>query len=372
MQTLVFEVGEEARIDILSIGGDLRLSGREENQVELKAPSGADLSINQDGNQLSISCPSDCLIFLPRNSEVEVHAVGGDVRVTNVAGELNIRTVGGDLSLRGHGEATIETIGGNFHARKGSNDLNVERIGGDALVDRISGSVLLRSIGGDLRLRRVDGSVDLVVGGDASLMFTTLGGEMVKVHVGGDLSCNLPSDASATVKLSCGGVIHTPETIQPEQPESDGLYKLGDGEIQVDLIAGGDLWFQADNTGEAGIFANLGDSIAFQVESELEAGIAEVEAKMEAIGAGMGSFPSERIGEQVRRAVTRARRKSEGARRKSKRVMMARRGTFQTKSEGRGMGVSEDERLSILRMLEKGIITVEEAEKLLQTLEGES
>jgi hypothetical protein len=32
--------------------------------------------------------------------------------------------------------------------------------------------------------------------------------------------------------------------------------------------------------------------------------------------------------------------------------------------------VSEDERLSILRMLEKGTVTVEEAEKLLQALEG--
>ena len=375
MQTLIYEVGDKPKVTIQSIGGDLRISGRQEEQVEIKAYSD-DVDVVQNGDSLIINCPSDCLIFLPNDSAINAEAIGGDVRATNVRGEMMLRIIGGDLSLRGMGKGTFETIGGSLHVRKGTGDISIDRVGGDAVVDRISGNVKLRSVGGDLRLRRVDGAVEVDVGGDASVMFTTLGGKCVSVKAGGDLSCYLPGDSSAKVSVSAGGDIHIPNSIEVEDKGTGKVFKLRDGQIPVDLIAGGKLWLQGDKSSDDLLYANLGESIASQIETEVEAGITQMEATLEAIGAGVGAFSSERIGEQVRRAVTRARRKAEQGKKRAERAR--RRAGKKSRSikhnlSGRSAGRpedSEDEHLSILRMLEKGTITVEEAEKLLQALEG--
>jgi hypothetical protein len=375
MQTLTFEVGDEPVVKLESIRGDLRLSGRKGEQIEIKAYSD-DVDIDQTGDVLTITCPSDCLIFLPSESRIDGESIGGDVRATNIRGDVKLRTVGGDLSLRGFGNAVFETIGGDFHARKGTGDISVDRIGSDAVIDRISGDVTLRNVGGDLRLRRVDGAVEINIGGDVSVMFTTLVGDKVSVKAGGDLSCTLPRDASATVSLSAGGEVYIPGTVEAEEMDKTKVFTLGEGKTPVELIAGGDLWCQSDEVSDSVVFADLGETIASQVESEVEAGIAEMEARLEALGAGAGTFSSERIGEQVRRAVTRARRKAERGKRRAERTK--RRVERKTRSINLNLGdrtsgkpkVSEDERLSILRMLEKGTVTVEEAEKLLQALEG--
>ena len=123
------------------------------------------------------------------------------------------------------------------------------------------------------------------------------------------------------------------------------------------------------------------------VIEDLEAGLAEMEARLEALGAGLGSFDSERIGDQVRRSVSRARRNADRARARSARaVRKAQRAAEKASKRSKTRRVrvdldldtlgkkrkpvSDEERLSILRMLEKGTITVDEAEKLLQALEA--
>jgi DNA invertase Pin-like site-specific DNA recombinase len=103
-----------------------------------------------------------------------------------------------------------------------------------------------------------------------------------------------------------------------------------------------------------------------------------MEARFNAIGAGMYTFDAERIGERVRRSVERARRKAVKAQeRASKRAEKYARKHDRKRSitiggpEPSGPVVSEEERMSVLRMLEQGKISVEEAEKLLKTLGGE-
>jgi hypothetical protein len=381
METILFDVGDKPKVKFLSIGGDLRLSGRESTEFEAKAPTRSELVGEQKEEWIEVRCNSDCLVFLPREAYVEAETVGGDVRATNITGGLLIRTVGGDAGLRGVGMASFETIGGDLHVRKQTGDLSLDRLGGDALVDRISGDIRLRSVGGDLSLRRVDGLVDVAAGGDAALSFTTLGGEQISVNAGGDLSCHLPESASAQVHIQAGGEIQVSKTSQ-EVTRSDGkvVHKFGEGEVEIQLNAGGDVWV-GGMEGMADLdFASLGSNIAQQVESEIEAGMAEMEASLEAMSAGLGSFESDRIGEQVRRAVSRARRNADRAKRRAHKDLLKTRKLakgkrlrvdFDMDLGGRSKReISDEERLAILRMLEKGAITVDEAENLLQALEG--
>jgi DUF4097 and DUF4098 domain-containing protein YvlB len=382
METILFDVGNKPKVKFLSIGGDLRLSGRDSTQFEAKAPTNSELVGEQKEEWIEVRCNSDCLVFLPKEAMIEAETVGGDVRATNISGGLLLRTVGGDVGLRGVGSVSFETIGGDLHARKQTGDLTLDRLGGDALIDRISGNVRLRSVGGDLSLRRVDGLVDVVVGGDASLSFTTLGGQKISVSAGGDLSCHLPENASAQVQIQAGGEVQVSKKSQ-EVTRSEGkvVHTFGEGEVEIQLNVGGDVWVGGVEDVAGLDFTSLGSTIAQQVESEIEAGMVEMEASLEAMGAGLGSFESDRIGEQVRRAVSRARRNAERAKRKAhKDIMKARKAShgrrlrvdFDMDLGGKGKRVvSDEERLAILRMLEKGNITVDEAENLLQALEGD-
>jgi len=387
METVLFEVGENPKVKILSIGGDLRLSGRESEQFEAKAPTGAGLLGEQKKDWIEIECPEDCLIFLPRDAQIECESVGGDMRATNINGGLSTKSVGGDVGLRSAGKVVFETIGGDLHVRKQTDNLSVDRTGGEVVVDRISGDVRLRSVGGDLSLRRVDGLVETVAGGDVALSFTTLG-ENISVVAGGDLSCKLPSDASAKVQASAGGEVHFPKgTGEESRDEGHVSHTFKEGKSKVSLTAGGDIWVGGMEEASDLDLSDLGSSIAEQVEMEVEAGLAEMDARLEAVGAGLGSFDSERIGDQVRRSVSRARRTAARARKKSDRARRsARRVADKAKTASRGRrikfdldidsgdkrkkAVSDEERLSILRMLENGTITVDEAEKLLQALEA--
>jgi hypothetical protein len=146
---------------------------------------------------------------------------------------------------------------------------------------------------------------------------------------------------------------------------------MGKAEAEIELQAGGDLWVRAGDLEDMDVEFDLGEDIAARIESKM----AEMEARLGALGAGVFAFDSERIGDQVRRAVTRAMRKAAGAR---KRAVV---GKARGKRTGPGVfgacgvpgpGAHEEERLAVLGMLEKGTISVEEAEKLLKALEGEA
>jgi hypothetical protein len=374
METIKLEVGETPIVKIEAIGGDLRLSGRRDTQFEAQAPERGTLNVEQDGDQIKVRCRSGCLIFMPANAQIEVEQVGGDARVIGLTNELMMKTVGGDLSLRRVARSTFELIGGDLHARKVDGDLTVDRIGGDAIAEKVDGDVRLRSVGADLVLHKVTGLVEATVGGDASLSFTPKADAPLVVTAGGDLSCRLPEDISAKITMNAGGDIATPTDIEHVIENGRTVIRLGDAETSIELTAGGDLWLRVGKRE-----MDFAEDFVGSVMGDLDARLAEMEARFNAIGAGMYTFDAERIGERVRQSVERARRKANKAQeRAAKRAEKYARKHGRRHSitiggtEPREPVVSEEERLTVLRMLEQGKISVEEAEKLLKTLGGEN
>jgi hypothetical protein len=365
VEKITLDVGPDADVLLDNIGGDLRLSGRGEGRFEAQAAEGGELKVRRDGDRIRVGCQSGCLIFLPTGARVEAKHVGGDVRVTNISNEVLIRNVGGDVSLRRLGQAAFEMVGGDLQARDLEGALSLDRVGGDAVVEGVRGDVRLRSVGGDLMLRHVTGLIDLAAGGDVSLRYDPPAGSSSSVAAGGDLSCTLAEAASVKVELNAGGDLHT--DVSPESGwENEHLLVLGDADAELRLTAGGDLWFR---TGEA----EFGEDLVGEIMGEVDARIAEMEARFGAIGAGMAAFDAERIGERVRRAVARAKRKASKARRKSawKSGTKAKTVSF-TGFADVTQPVTDEERMRILKMVEQGTITVEQAETLLEALEGES
>jgi len=370
MEKVKMEVGETPTVKIVAIGGDLRLTGRNDTQFEAQAPEKGSLTVDQEDDQISVACRSGCLIFLPVGAQVEVEQVGGDARVTGLTNELMMRTVGGDLSLRRVGRSTFELIGGDLYARKVAGDLTVDRIGGDAVAERVEGDVRLPAVGGDLVLHKVTGLVETAVGGDASLSLSPEAETHSIIQAGGDLTCRLPEDVSASITVQAGGDMALPSDVEREDTDQGTIIRLGDAEATIELSAGGDLWLWVGKRE-----VDYAEDMVGSVMGELDARLVEMEARFNAIGAGMYAFDAERIGERVRRSVARAQRKAaQGRTRAERKVAKSKRGrtvTFGT-PEPQRPEVSEEERLAVLRMLEKGTISVEEAEKLLHSLGGEA
>jgi hypothetical protein len=384
MDKVKIDVSGPLTVRIQSIGGDLRMSGGKGNQFEAQAPEEGALQVEPDGDEIGVTCRSSCLMFLPAETRVEAEQIGGDARVTGIINELMIKTARGDLSLRRVGRSTFELVGGDLHARKVSGDLTVDRVGGDVVAESVEGDTRLRTVGGDLVLRRAGRVVEASVGGDASLALSSIAGTKSVIQAGGDVSCWLPEDASATVIVRAGGDMALPSDIERERSDEGTILQLGEGEATIELSAGGNLWLHV-GTRELDFTGDLVGNII----GDVDARIAEMEARFNAIGAGIYTFDAERIGERVRRSVERARRKAVRAQAKAEkhvaklekaRARAARKVAKSKRRQTITFGVhephepvvSEEERLAVLRMLEKGMISVDEAEELLKTLGGES
>lgn len=372
METLKIDVGDKPQVRITSIGGDLRLTGREGAQLEAHAPVDGKLSVTKDAEAVLITCRSGCLVFLPAESQVQAETIGGDVRAIGLSADLTLGTVGGDCSLRRMGKVAIERIGGDLDARKLDGDLSLKSGGSDGVVTQVQGAVEIGMLGGDFSLGRVEGKVEVNVGGNVSVRLSPQKKGRALVTAGGDLACRLPEDASAKIKVQAGGDLRLSGIEESESKEAGGLLRIGKGEAEIELSAGGDLWLHAGAESFADIDLDLGESIAARIEAKM----ADIEARFGATDSGFSKFDSDRIGERVRRAVSRSMRKAAKAQRRAEL-------RFDRTHEGKHIHfgpfgtpthepASEEERMSILRMLEQGKINVDEAENLLKALEEKS
>ncbi len=367
METIRFDVEENSRVVIQAIGGDLRVTGRTEMVFEAQSPERGRMVARQDGALIELDSRSNCLVFVPESVQLEVSSVGGDARVTGVQGGVSIGTVGGDLSLQRLTTASVQKVGGDVDVRRNLEQLDIDWAGGDMVIDRASGQVRVKGVGGDLRLRRCSASVDASAGGDIRLDLEPPAGSSSTLMAGGDTSCSLPETASARVSLAAGGdlIVHREDDIEYEDGETEIM--VGDGAAELKLRTGGDIRLQ--------IGARTQEVNDVWEESLEEAGrdIADVEAALGALGLHLSIGQTEKINRAVRRAVSRAGHKHTVRSRRADKAHRDKPHRVNINFGFAGAGASQptdEEKLSILKMLEAGTITIEEADMLLQALEG--
>lgn len=370
METIAQEVGAAPKVRLTTIGGDLRLTGREGTTLEAQAPPRGDLEVKVVGDHIEVSSRAACLIFLPEGAQVSGEGVGGDARITGLRGNLELGAVGGDLSLRRVGRCEIGRVGGDLTAHRVWGDLSVGWLGGDAQVDEVEGNVSLPAVGGDLEIREAAGGIRAEAGGDVSLVLAPLAGSVTSVRAGGDLICRLSPQASVRLTLRAGGDLHAAIPGEREHSGEALVVRVGAGEATAELSAGGDLSVGPRGaSSEAGAATDWAGDMRMRVEAQVDAALAEVEASLGSLEASALGIDAERLRARVRQAADRAQRHAERARQRHENA--ARRidinfGPFGTSRPS----ASDEERLAVLRMLEQGSITLEEAERLLKALDG--
>jgi hypothetical protein len=226
----------------------------------------------------------------------------------------------------------------------------------------------------------------------------------------------LPDDANVDVVLISGSGTVQIALPDIEIEESGGRHqgRVGDGGAMLELTAGADIALTATELGEEGVFAgdfSCGFGSGFEAWADDFAGHMQAHAEMvtEHVGerlrhvasampdvlvaAGLPDKDAQRIAMRVevagQRAVDRAAKHADRAARKAERCAShaarraERRGAGHGPAHGRhrghgrrgkgesaaSAGVSAEERLSILRMVEEGKLSVDDAERLLRALE---
>jgi hypothetical protein len=387
----------------LEIGGDLRLSGDDRNEIVAEGDDKIELTTSNDGSQARLYCGGHCTVRVPRRARLRGDHIGGDARIKELEADLTLKTVGGDLVLRRVAGVKLDRVGGDLSAKYVNGSLLFGEVGGDVSAREVKGG-LAGAAGGDMYLRNVAAEASGVAGGDVVLHLEFAPPHTYEFSAGGDIICRVPPGASAVITAQCTGDLSVDVPgARIEGRDGQQVVTLGAGEARVSLRAGSDITISdvtASSSGVADSGDDFGERIAAEIEARVGARLAEVERELNMqFGSlklnlsGLGGVDAERIAARVRRAVEAARRRDEAARRKaeafSRKAEQIGERSGRRKSWGftfsmpprpptppaptRAPGVepvSEDERLAILRMLEQGKISVAEAEKLLAALEG--
>lgn len=380
-----------APVIIQMVGGDLRIRGRSGSDM---IAEGDGLKIEQIGDDQPylVRCDGDCRLTIPGQINVIVQQVGGDAKLTDIGGTTEVKSVGGDLTLRGVQSAHIRSVGGDLRLKWAEADVTVQSVGSDATIREVCGNVKVDSIGSDLYIRNIEGGCIVEnVGTDLLLSMDFLPDQEYRFGAQGDILCRIQPDTNARFIVPGDLPIRLDIEATIAETEDEQIVTVGDGSATVIIEHGESLRLVSE---EEDYVLDLG----IQIEEEMEARLSTIEEKIsqqldgldERIKARTEHFASQaerfadRAQRQAQRTAERVRKNIERQQTKSKRGGHSARIEF-----GRGTPpiefgwgappppappkpsepISEQERLLILKMVQEGKITIEEAERLLAALD---
>lgn len=367
--------GDSPVLQINKIGGSLQVKSWSEDSIRIEVQREENLDYSFERNTLELSCSSDCLLRVPEESTTHIESVGGDAFVISVEGEVHVERVGGSLTLKNVGPATLGRIFGNLTARNVEGELSVSEVSGNVSLRDVEGDVAANKVSANLSLRNIEGSIEAKSGGNADLRLDMDDNNECRVKAGGNLFCHLESSADADVVLTSSAQqihIYTDESNQVLQTGKHE-FTLGAGGVIVELTAGGHIDFRCRDLDDELLpdmdfvddLTGLADEITGQVTAQMGDQIEALNEKLQAL--------SERLKQSGSQAGARAQRRVEAAQKRLERKLQGRKaGRIVTMSHGVNATepVSSKERGLILQMVQEKKINVDEAEMLLNTLEG--
>lgn len=380
MARINLDSGDISEVHIERVAGSLQIKGWDEDSIRIDVQDEQDLTYTINDELFVLNCKGDCVLRIPESSSLDVESVGGNAFIGDIEGELNLQSISGSLSVKTVGGTTIGTVSGNLSIRGVEGDLTIDSIQGNASIRDIEGSVSATEVQANLSLRDIEGEIQARSRGNAELRVEPE--DEVNVKTQGNLFCRVEEDADLDVTLHSGANHIQLYTDNGRQLLNNENYKfeLGDGGTEVKLYADGQIDFRS--SGKAGDFsfdvdldfvddmAGLADEISEQVTSQMESQLENLNEQLESL--------SERLRNTGDRAARNAQRHVHAAQRRlQQRLAMQRgragkRGRVVNAAPGvkRSEPVSSAERALILQMVQEKKINVQEAEMLLNTLEG--
>lgn len=355
----------------ISCQADLQIVGTTDNVVAIDIEDNSPASrVERQDELIVVTAQRDCDIACPIGTLLTIEHASGDLRVTQVKGALVVNLVNGDAALHDVGPVAMKSVQGDLSLRDASGDVQIEVVRGDAKLKRVAGHVVLNKVAGDLSANDLGGGLAVSqVGGDATLQTSLGAGCTYTVKAGGDVILRV-NNGGGQFALNCKGDLRVrlPMTNWTGNDRSaTGTY--GDGSAQVTLMADGDLLVLPGNSGAAPFDP---DALSEQVEAMIESAMSQFESQMSRVQHDLeqrfGKFDkqAEKAAERAARSAERAKRRAEHAAGSWSFSV----GRSPTPPAPPSEPVSDQERLMILKMVEEGKITADQAAQLLSALEG--
>jgi hypothetical protein len=380
-----FETSANPHITITECLGNLVVRGSGERRITLRVQGGADdVVLKQEGETSTLAARAGCLLTYPPATTLTVDGVQGNLKVEGVEGLATIGTVHGNVDLRGVGSATLEQAFGNLGARHVVGDLRVQTTRGNARVAQVEGSLFLGQVGGNLVSRGLQrGLVAEQVRGNVRLGPPFSPGLTYRLSANGNLDVHLPVNASLRLALRAGDRVRSriPDlTLEETEGKATGV--LGDGEASLEAQVDGHVSLRPLETEEMPaerlpfeLAADL-NGLGAQIEARIAEAMAEMEVHLEE---SLSRIDDPRLRQRVEReaeqaagkARRRAEQEAERARLRAERAERRWQRVSGRRPRPRSEPATDEERMWILRLVEAGKITPEQAADLLAALEGQ-
>lgn len=376
------EAALEVKGDYLIEASDkgYRLVGK--GALRLYVPGEASVIVDRVGGDLAIRhlMGSSALHYvqgdaaLSQTGDVELGIVHGDLSGRHLMGTLSVTEVNGDVSLRGIRSGAFTAVHGDLSARMVDGNLVIDSIHGDADLRLINGDVTIGQGFRDVNLAAVSGIVDIAdVTGDIRLRGGLEDGEH-SLAARGDIVVRWP--AALPLNLAATGSQIDNRLALDEATEEKGNLtgRIGQGHTNLTLTANGRVILRpADSASQS--WASYGGDMEFDVDVEMAGIAARIEAEVNnhlaRVTRDMETHFGADFGQRVAEKMT---RKAEKAADQVRRRMDTRgRGSwseFTPPASPAAKPASTAEQLRILKMVESGKITPEEAGMLLEALES--
>ena len=358
-------VGKTPKVRVDVIDGDLSVVGWDGEDILVKADDDT-LRLEQKGEEVVLSCHDDLSLRVPKASSLYFKTINGDAAFRGVTGDIELKEINGDLSIRDAGSIAIDSIESDFSVKGAKGNLYIKNANGDVSIRDVEGNVSLESVANDLALRGARGNIKVNVGEDVVVYLEPKGDGEYSITAGDDILLVLPPNANATVTMQGDEIDIDWSGIENEEDATERTVTLGNGSANIKLSAGGDVRVSSQ--------ANAGES-------------ADEFGNFAGLNFDWSGF-GEKISRQVEQATGRAAKRAEEAMRRAERHARRAGHSKSGSAVGRwnwdfkGMPnppsppsppsepVSEDERMAILKMLAEKKITSQQAEELLNALEG--
>jgi hypothetical protein len=388
-----FETATTPHITVNECRGNLVVQGTERRQVDLRLQGEADhVTLEQEGDTFVITAPAGCHITCPEDTVLTIGAVMGNLKVEGVKGQINVETVYGNATLRAVGPTVLGQTFGGLRVRRATGDLQAQVTRGDARIRHLAGSLSMERVDGNLTVDGLEGELNAgEVQGNVRLGALFSPGQTHRVKASGNVAVYVPVDAGLSLSIQADGNVRSslPGLILEET--DDGLQGvLGDGEASLEARAKGNvslrLMSSEEDVGEIPLdfVADL-EGIGGQIEARISEAMAQMEVRLEE---SLGRIDSEQIRLDMERVKEQAMRRTEEAAKRTRRVaereaerarMRAeraerrwRRASGRKERRPRREPATDEERMRVLRMVEEGKLTPEQAAELLAALEGRS
>lgn len=400
-----YQTGDVPFVHVERCGGELIIRGWAEKSLRVRG----DYEISETGKGFNLSAEGNLKLIVPERAIVSIGQAAGDLRLKYLSGPITIETIQGSISLTDVGDVNAQTIHGDLRARQVKGTLEASEVHGDAVI-RDGADVTLTNVFGDLAIRKLRGNLMVqVVSGDANLRGVdgdtaianchrdvNLSGSLGQVTINGvkgdirlrgglhdgehrleaagDIVIRWPAGQSLNLVAS-GGKIDNRLPLE-DAVEKDGALvgHIGQGNTKLTVTSPGRLILKEDEPEKAWTayddeMGNLEfevgvdmDGISSRIETEISNHLSRLTRDLEGkFGADFAEGMSGRLAQKANRIAEKARRREFRGRPAGN--------EFATGSIPPKPAPSTEEQLKILKMVETGKITPQEASMLLEALE---